>query len=630
MNRDMERHKEFSRRAMMLGTGKILLFGTLALRLAYLEVAEHSKYETLSNENSVGIRLLPAQRGVIIDRFGAPMAVNKPDFRAVLVPEQTDDLEDTIDGFARLIPLSDEEKEDIMVAVRRHRRFAPVLVKENLSWKDMAKVEVNLPHLAGVSVEQGEMRSYPLGRNAAHVIGYVGRVNKAEMTNDPAMSLPGFRIGKTGIEKEYDKVLRGTVGEVQDEVNSVGREIRELKRTEGTPGKRLTLTLDSDLQMQCHQFITKHRSAAVVAMDVHNGEIYALASHPSFDPNVFSAGIPADLWEGLLSDPADPLTDKATAGQYPPGSTFKIVTALAGLESGKINAATHINCPGYYKLGNSIFHCWKRGGHGNIGVVQAIRESCDVFFYETAQRVGIEALAKMAHRMGLGQRLNFDLPDVARGLIPTKAWKQKRYNRRWEKGETLIAAIGQGYVLATPLQLATMAARVANGGLAVMPTLLREIGDEEKTPSAPPSIGLDPAHLALVRKGMEQVVNNPHGTAYNVRITTPPYSMAGKTGTAQVRRTTAKMRAEGIDVFHMPWKFRDHALFVGYGPVHKPAYAAAAIVEHGIEGALSAAPVVRDVLLAAMKRDPRLIRTIDEAESAHVHKNRKDGGEDGL
>ncbi len=624
MNRDMDRQKEFSRRAMMLGGGKVLLFGTLALRLGWLEIAEHGKYQMLSNENSIGIRLLPARRGVIMDRFGAPLAVNKPDFRAVIVPEQADNVAATIARFSRLIPLSDEEIADILADVRRHRRFAPVLVKENLSWEDMAKVEVNLPDLSGVSVEQGEMRSYPLGRDAAHVIGYVGRVSKAEMTNDPAMTLPGFRIGKTGIEKQYDKILRGTVGEVQDEVNVVGREIRELKRTEGTPGKRLTLTLDSDLQMQSHGFLTKHRSAAVVVMDVHNGDVYALASHPSYDPNVFSAGIPADLWESLLSDPASPLTDKATAGQYPPGSTFKIVTALAGLESGKITAATHINCPGYYKLGRSVFHCWKHAGHGNIDVVAAIRESCDVFFYETAQRTGIDAIAKMARRMGLGQRLDFDLPDVASGLIPTKAWKERRTGRPWEKGETLIAGIGQGYVLATPLQLATMASRVANGGYAVFPTLLRAIGETEKTPPPPARIGLDPAHIALVRKGMEEVVNDPRGTAYDVRITTPPYSMAGKTGTAQVRRTTAKMRAEHISVFKLPWKFRDHALFVGYGPVHKPAYAAAAIVEHGIEGDYSAAPIVRDVLLAAMKRDPRLIRTVDEAE--HDSDKKEKGG----
>ncbi|MBU6475982.1 MAG: penicillin-binding protein 2, partial [Alphaproteobacteria bacterium] len=349
-----------------------------------------------------------------------------------------------------------------------------------------------------------------------------------------------------------------------------------------------------------------------------------LASHPSFDPNVFSGGIPADLWEELLSDPADPLTDKAVTGQYPPGSTFKIAVALAALESGAINANTRIFCPGFYKLGNHTFYCDTH--HGSLDVVGAIRESCDVFFYETGQRTGIDVIAKMAHRLGLGQKPGLDLPDVASGLVPTRAWKTQRYRERWQEGETLIASIGQGYDLASPLQLATMAARVANGGFAVTPTLLRAIDDAEKTPPPPAPIGLSPAHLALVQKGMEEVVSDPRGTAHSSQITTPPYSMAGKTGTAQVRRITAEMRREGLSRLKLPWKFRDHALFVGYGPVNKPAYAAAAIVEHGIWGALTAAPLVRGVLLAAMQRDPRLIRTVDAAEREHAKKKAEENG----
>jgi penicillin-binding protein 2 len=614
MNRDMERHKEFSRRALILGAGKIAIFGTLALRLAYLQVFEQKKFQTLSDKNRISLRLLPARRGEIMDRFGAPLAINKQDFRALLVPEQAESVDDTLARLGKLIPISDDEKEEIMAEIEEHHPFAPVLVKEDLTWDDMAKVELNLPDLAGVSMEEGQMRSYPLGTATAHIIGYVGRVSKAELTDDPAMSIPGFRIGKTGVEKKYDEILRGEAGQVQAEVNVVGREIRELSRSEGKRGHRLTLTLDSDLQMQCQGYVAQQTSAAAVIMDVHSGEVYALCSHPSFDPNVFSSGIPADLWEELLADPANPLTNKVVAGQYPPGSTFKMVTALTALEAGAIDANTHVSCPGYYMMGDRPFHCWKHSGHGTIDVVGAIRESCDVFFYETGKRVGIDAIAKMARRLGIGEKLDFDVPGEAAGLVPDRAWKMKRYKQKWEQGETIVAAIGQGYVLATPLQLATMTARIANGGKAVKPLLVRSIEEEGSKIPDWPMLDFNKAHLDLVQKGMTEVVNNPRGTAHGAAIKEAPYSMAGKTGSAQVRRITAAQRAAGVNFATVPWKDRDHALFVGYGPVDNPAYATAVIVEHGLHGASAAAPIARDIMLAAQKRDPRRIRTVDDAE----------------
>jgi len=612
----MERHKEFSRRALILGAGKIALFGTLVFRLGYLQVFEQKKFQTLSDKNRISLRLLPAQRGEIMDRFGAPLAVNKQDFRALLVPEQSEDVEETLARLAKLIPISDEEKEEIMVEIDQHHPFAPVLVKEDLTWNDMSKVEINLPDLAGVSMEEGQMRSYPLGTATAHIIGYVGRVSKAEMTDDPAMSIPGFRIGKTGVEKKYDETLRGQAGEVQSEVNASGREIRELSRTEGKHGHRLTLTLDSDLQMQCQGYIAQQPSAAAVIMDVHTGEVYALCSHPSFDPNVFSSGIPADLWEELLADPTNPLTNKAVAGQYPPGSTFKLITAMAGLEAGAIDANSHIYCSGAYLLGNRAFHCWKHQGHGSIDVVGAIRESCDCFFYEVGRRVGIDGIAKMARRMGLGDKLDFDVPGEGAGLIPDTAWKLKHYKEKWQQGETVVAAIGQGYVLATPLQLATMAARIANGGKAVKPILVRSIEDEGNKIPEWPTIDLNKAHLDLIHKGMTEVVNDPRGTAHASAIKELPFSMAGKTGSAQVRRITQAQRDSGnVTGANLPWKFRDHALFVAYGPVENPAYAAAVIVEHGLHGPSTAAPIARDIILAALKRDPRVISTVDDAET---------------
>ena len=611
MNRDMERHKEFSRRALILGAGKIFIFSTLASRLIYLQVVEQKKFKTLSDQNRISLRLLPAQRGEIVDRFGVPMAINRQDFRAFLIPEQSQDAEDIIDRLAKLIPISSNEKKSILKDIKVHKSFTPILVKENLTWEDMSKVELNLPYLPGVSMEEGEIRSYPLGPATAHAIGYIGKVSKSEVTDDPLMRIPGFRIGKTGIEKKYETELRGNAGKVQAEVNVHGREIRELERAEGEKGSRVTLSLDSDLQMQVQEYLAKERSAAAIVMDAHNGEVYAICSHPSFDPNVFSSGIPFDLWEELLSDPTNPLTNKVITGQYPPGSTFKMVTALAALELGAIRPGSKIHCPGHYTLGRNKFHCWRKEGHGSVNVVDALRESCDVYFYEIGKRIGIDEIAKMAKKLGLGQDFDFDVPGEKSGLIPDVEWKKKRYNKKWQQGETVISAIGQGYVLSTPLQLATMTARLVNGGVAIKPTLVRSVNSKIVKPLEFDKIDIDKKYLDIIRKGMEQVVNHKHGTAYWSRLE-GKYSFAGKTGTSQVKRISLADRLAGVENKNLEWKFRHHALFVGYGPVKNPKYVTAVIVEHGIGGSVTAAPIAKKIMRAVQKRDPRKIRAIDE------------------
>lgn len=623
MNRDMERYKEFSRRALIIGAVQTTLFGVLATRLGYLQVVEQERFQTLSDKNRISLRLVSAGRGEIMDRFGVPLAINTQNFRAFLVPEQANDVEETLDRLSKLIPVTDDDKQAVLLELGKVRPFTPILVKENLTWEDMAMVEQNFPDLPGVSTEEGEIRSYPLGLATAHIIGYVGRVSEAELAaeevkeKNPVMTIPGFRIGKTGVEKKFDAELRGTAGKIQAEVNVVGREIRELSRLDPKKGHRLTLTLDADLQMQCQELLAKERSAAAVVMDAFTGEVYALCSYPSFDPNLFSRGIPADIWEGLLADETNPLTNKAVAGQYPPGSTFKMVTALAALEAG-ISPATHVFCPGYYMLGRDKFHCWKPAGHGSVGFEAALVQSCDCFFYEMGSRIGVDAIAKMARRLGLGAKMDFDVPGEGEGIIPDRAWKMKRYKEQWHKGETLNSSIGQGHTLTTPLQLATMTARLVNGGKAVKPVLVRTI--EEKGSQIPEwkSIGLNPAHLAIIMRGMDGVVNGAQGTAKGSRITEEPYSMGGKTGTAQVRRITAAMRAQGIKNETLPWRWRHHALFVGYGPVEAPRYVTAVVVEHGVGGAKAAAPIARDILLAIQKRAPHRIHTVDEAVEAAV------------
>jgi len=605
----MERHKEFSRRAFLLGAGQFALFLTLTSRLAYLQIVEQSKFKTLSDKNRISIRMLSPQRGEIMDRFQVPLATNRPDFRAFVIAEQVGNIDDVLYKLGNIIPISDDEKEYILKEIKNNKRFSSVLVKEDLSWEDMANIESRLPDLPGVKVEEGVMRSYPLGSATAHLIGYMGLVSKSEMTDDPITKIPGFRIGKIGVEKKYEQYLRGKEGRVHTEVNAAGREIRELERDEGVKGERIILTLDSDLQMQCQEYLSKEKSASAVVMDAHNGEVYAMCSHPSFDPNILSAGVSPNIWEELLSDPQAPLTNKVIAGQYPPGSTFKMVTALAALEEGVITESTIINCNGSYSLGNGKFHCWREEGHGPMNLVGALRESCDVYFYEVGRRVGIDKIAEVARRLGFGSPLGFEIPLEAAGFVPDRDWKLKKFKEAWQKGETLITAIGQGYMLATPLQLATMVARLVNGGFDVTPSVVKSIGTKVRKLPEWESLGFDPKHLELISRGMNEVVNSPRGTAYwSARINNKNMLIGGKTGTSQVKRITKQERAAKVKNSELPWQFRHHGLFVAYGPVNNPQYVTAVVVEHGVGGSVSAAPIAKKIMEATMKRDPRIIR----------------------
>jgi penicillin-binding protein 2 len=491
--------------------------------------------------------------------------------------------------------------------VDKQESFVPLEIKANLSWDEVSMVEVHLPDLPGIAIDEGDIRNYPLAETTAHITGYVGAVNVAELKKDPAgdplLSVPGFKIGKAGIESAYDSVLRGRAGTAEMEVNVLGREVRELNRYNGTPGSKLRLTIDAELQTYTHQRLSEERSASAVLMDVHTGAIYALGSYPSYDPNVFSRGIPADLWEQLSNDPAHPLINKAASGLYPPGSTFKVATALALLESGHINRYSSQYCPGYYDYGNSRFHCWKHNGHGTISVVTAIEQSCDVFFYKNAVDLGIGPLASYANKLGLGLKTGLEMAEDRSGLMPTEDWKMGRYAEPWQKGETIVAAIGQGYTLTTPLQLCVLAARLASGR-AVKPSITGFIGDRQVIPNEWPSLGFKKENLSIVLEGMTNAVNAQHGTAYAARITDPAFAMAGKTGSAQVKKITHQERAENMQNSELPWNLRDQALFISFAPVGNPRYACAVVVEHGMHGGSAAAPIARDLLMAAQKRDP--------------------------
>ncbi|HYH39700.1 MAG TPA: penicillin-binding protein 2 [Azospirillum sp.] len=603
--RDTDRYRSFTRRMLVLGGLKVGLLSTLAARLYYLQVVQSAKYTMLAEENRISLRLIAPSRGPITDRFGVPLAMNQQNYRVVVVSERTKNIPETLDKISQVVPLTDGDRRRVMREMQRKRRFVPVTVRENLTWEQVATLEMNMPDLPGAAIDVGEIRYYPFAEATAHILGYVGAVAEAELNGDPVLSLPGFRIGKGGLEKFHEKNLRGTAGTSQLEVNAVGRVIRELSRDEGQPGREVQLTIDIGLQQFCQKRLSEEQSAAAVVMDVHTGAIYALASHPTYDPNQFTMGISAELWEELLSNPTTPLTNKAVAGQYPPGSTFKPVVALAALEAGLVGPKHSVFCPGWMELGDHRFHCWKKGGHGSVDMVGALRDSCDVFFYDLARRLGVDRIAEMAQRFGMGHASGLDLPHERPGLIPTREWKKKALNQPWTQGESLIASIGQGYVLATPLQLATMTCRLANGGHAVRPHLTKQIKGVATETTHWPSLGVKKENLDVVLAGLNAVTNVQGGTAYKARITEPGFEMAGKTGSAQVRRITMAERSTGVKKNEqLPWRERDHALFVAYAPVHAPRYAIGLIVEHGGGGSTAAAPIARDILLETQKRDP--------------------------
>jgi penicillin-binding protein 2 len=605
---EKSREKIFGRRAVMLMGGQMALFAGLGARMYYLQVLQSDRYRTLAEENRINLRLLAPPRGYIMDRFGAPMAINVQNYRVVIIREQVDDVEATLERLHHLLEPGSFDPDRVTRDIKRRRAFVPVTVRENLSWNEVSRLEVNAPSLPGVSIDVGLSRFYPQGEVASHVMGYVAAVSEKDLTGDPVLELPGFRIGKRGIERHFDTILRGKAGNSQVEVNAFGRVIREIRRDEGQPGAEIALSVDSELQTFAADRLAEEQSAAAVVMDVHSGDILSLVSYPGFNPNAFSEGLSGEEWRNLVRDPHTPLTNKAVAGQYPPGSTYKIVVALAALEAG-ISPDHSVFCRGFTQLGNRQFHCWKKHGHGHMTIRDAIRESCDVYFYDVAMKLGVDRIADMAKRMGLGDRYGFELSEEKPGLIPTQGWKRATYGQPWHKGETLVAAIGQGYVLATPLQLAVMTARLVNGGKAVKPRLVpgpsaTGLNTEPQATTDFPDIGVSEFARKIVMDGMDQVVNHAQGTAKRSRIKDPAMAMGGKTGTSQVRRISMAERESGVRKNEdKPWRERDHALFVGFAPVSAPQYVVSVVVEHGGGGSTAAAPIASAILTEAQRRN---------------------------
>jgi penicillin-binding protein 2 len=611
---DGERSGLFTRRALVLGGAQAALMAALAGRLYQLQVVETDRFATMAEENRINMRLLAPSRGQIFDRSGAPLAVNRNNFRAMATSDRGRGADLLVERLDQIFSLGEAEKIRLLRELRRSRNAQPIVVRENLGWEEVARLEFNAPDLPGVFIDLGQSRDYPEGELMSHIVGYTGRVADEDLAgrDDPVLQLATMRFGKKGVERSLEDNLRGRAGAVQVEVNAVGRVVRELDRTEGQAGANALLTIDLDIQRFATEKMKEHKSGSVVVLDVVTGDVIAMVSTPGFDPSTFARGITQTEWRDLLDNPERPLHNKAIAGVYPPGSTYKMVTALAALEAKVIDPWTRLPCVGFLELGNIKFHCWLKGGHGSANVSEAIAMSCDCFFYEAARRAGIDRVSDMAQRLGFGKVSELGLPGESAANQPTRAWKQEKIGKPWQHGDTFNLGIGQGYMTATPLQLAIMTARIANGGYEVQPNLLlaKATPREELSPPPPrtkptaPSLRLNPQHLAIVRQGMSDVVNSAQGTANSLRVKQAEFTFAGKTGTAQVKRITEREREMGITQASLPWHLRHHALFVCYGPVDNPRYACAVIVEHGQAGGATAGPIGRDVLVETMKRDP--------------------------
>lgn len=596
-------HSRISRRAALLGTAQLLFVGGLAARMRFLQVEQADQFRLLAEENRINIRLIPPSRGEVFDRNGVRLAQNAPSYRIVIVREDAGDVDATLGRLSQIIELEAGTINRVKQEMRRSAPFLPVTVASDVTWDEISRVSVNAPALPGITPEVGLSRVYPQGSDFAHVLGYVGPVSDYDLSKiedpEPVLMIPRFQIGKVGVETKLEPMLRGKAGAKRVEVNATGRVMRELDRQEGTPGSDVQLTTDAALQGYVQARLTGESASAVV-MDCDTGDLLACASAPTFDPNLFVRGISQKNYNALTSNKYRPLASKTVQGLYPPGSTFKMITAMAALEAGLIGPDETAYCPGHLTVSGRRFHCWKRAGHGWVDLQTSLKRSCDVYYYDLAVKVGIEKISAMAQRFGLGIRHDVPMSAVAEGLTPTMDWKQTYHGQPWRVGDTVNSSIGQGFLLASPLQLAVMTARLATGR-DVSPRLVKSIDGVEQPLRGGESLGMNENNLRKMRRAMYAVVNDRRGTAYGSRIIEDSMRMAGKTGTSQVRNITAAERRAGvIRNEDLPWERRDHALFVNFAPYETPKYAVAVIVEHGGGGSKAAAPIARDITLQAL------------------------------
>ena len=603
----------FLLRTAVAGAVIAVLVGVLLFRVSYLQVLRHGYYETRSQDNRMRVQVMPPVRGLIYDRNGVILADNLPAYRLEIVPEQVEDLSTTLDRLANIIEIRDADRDRFHERVAKTPRFRGVPIRLNLSQREVARFEVNRGDFPGVEIRAGLTRHYPLGAVAAHLVGYVGGITVQDLRRVDEKRYRGSNhIGKSGVEYSYESRLHGEPGSRVVETNASGRALRELEMNRPTAGESLYLTIDARLQKAAFDALGD-QDGAVVAMDPNTGGLLALVSKPSYDPDLFVDGISHINYKRLITDPHKPLFNRALQGQYPPGSTVKPVMALAGLETDQIEADKQVWCPGFITLpgSNHRYRDWKRSGHGWVDMPEAIFRSSDVYFYKLGLKLGIDNIHRYGELFGLGARTGVDLPRENSGIMPSRAWKNGTRNQPWYPGETLNTIIGQGFMTTTPLQLAQMTSRIAGRGDGYKPHVLRawknpvdgSVTSSTPTPLRPIQLN-DPAHWQVVIKGMEEVIGNPRGTAYHYVGQNLDYTIAGKSGSAQVTKLAQNEAAPDLeDVEH---QFRDHALFVAFAPIENPEIAVAVLVEHGGGGSSVAGPVARQVIDAFRAQPPVL------------------------
>ena len=586
---DKKQYSILNRRSFMLYLLKLSLFSIVGWRLYNIQIKDSDKYKTLSKNNQIDIEILYPIRGKILDIKNKVLVSNKKVYDVYVIPEKTSNINETLNQISKIIKIDFIKKRKIIKLSNLVKKFEKIKIFENISWDDLERIEANKMNIEGIFISQDYMRVYNYGNIFSHLLGYINKPNENELSLPFIANMPNLDIGKEGLEKKFNPILVGKAGQREIEVNSLGRVIREISRIDSVKGNVLQLTLDLRLQEYSLNLLNSHRAGSIVVMNIQNGHILCMASTPSYNPNKIIQKPNTEYWDSILQNKLSPLTFRSVQGLYAPGSTFKMIVAIAALYYGVIDTETKHFCNGKISLGDRLYHCWKNNGHGSMTVERAIKESCDVFFYEISKKIGIDKIAKVAKDFGLGKIYDIPLSNQKIGIVPSKKWKKENLGESWYPGETLISAIGQGFVLANPLQLANMTSIIASNGKIIEPKI---INDEKHNDYK--NIEKYKSAIKIIKKSMFKVVNDQKGTAFKSKSDEIKFS--GKTGTSQVRRiTVAERESEDFRKKEVEWNKRDHALFVGYMPYDNPKYAISVVIEHGGSGASTAAPIAKQV-----------------------------------
>ena len=592
-----------NRRLFIIAAAKILIFVGLSSRLYSLQVKDKKKYLTLSDKNRIREWKLPPVRGEFKDYFGRTIAGNNEVYQLHLVPEQVEDFRYIALRLKNILNLSDTEFQKILKKKKEIKPWETIVVSDNLSWEQFSRVNSYLYELVGVKSVLSISRIYPYKDNFTHVLGYVSQANENDIYENEDIKnkfVPGLRVGKTGLEKSFESELLGDNDIQRFEVNAYGKKINQIEFKKGSKGKDIYLTLDTEIQQYCSELL-KDKAGSICVMDIYNGDVLAMQSSPSFDPNLFLFGINQDDWQLIRNNPLKPLVNKTISGRYSPGSTIKPIVALSALENRIINTKFTVKCEGKKEMYGQTYHCWKKKGHGFVNLRNAMKQSCDTYFYEIARRLGVDKLSETARKFGLGDKVFRDLFNNEKsGLVPNTTWKKNALGSGWLLGETMITGIGQGYIQTTPIQLCLMTAQIANGGYKIYPRLT--LDDQNNFPDKYTPLFNNPNNIKIIQDSIYSSTNEVMGTSYSSRINDSKYRFAGKTGTAQVKKITKQERELDLKTSEIPYEQRDHALYVAYGPVKSPRYAISIIIEHGGSGGSVAAPIAKKLFKLIIDR----------------------------